>query len=566
MYFTLAESADAGHKTVSFATLANARLVSREWRDAVDSLRLLIATPSFLVLNNGQPPRFSMLKFYERMQVERTRQVPFETVSFNLCTRFFSPETEFDNECARVFVSALTNCRAAHISIDLSDQELEVLETPVRTQRVKMLELRKFLWKSVYMGIRHALPGKYGFPSGLRTLRQGLPWEQLTHVHLDCPLSTSDVFFILECGSSTLKVARLATVKDDTGGLDWSDSDTIRLDSLESLTIHSQHALDDLFSRVQFPKLTRLELNIESSLFSPRLSSILNIGHPWQQLSQIELNCPLSISDAYLVFFHGWGNLKQVHLATVVDLEGTTQLQQNPTVTMSSLTSLAIDSRVNLHSLFSRLHMPTLIRLALTLGNVEDCSDLLPVYSQQHNTFASLSNSQGQPLMLDPNLNIPWDQLRYLNISYNCWQDCALSPIVLHCTRLHRLSIASATSCLIIEPVAISSFPAEIELGMGVRCDDILQCIINSYGQLTALKTVHAPSLLAVSMLSTLQIKDLFVVDAITTPLLSELLDNLQRHLITGKFRIKDAERSEVDAIIGVQDAEVEVSLATSCY
>jgi len=415
------------------------------------------------------------------------------------------------------------------------------------------------------MGIRHVLPGRYGFPSGWRTLKQGLPWEQLTHVHLDCPLSTSDVLFILECGSSTLKTARLATVKGSVGGLDWSDADTIRLDSLESLTIHSQRGLDDLFSRVWFPKLTHLELNIESSLFSPRLSSILNVGHYWQQLRQIELNCRLSISDAYLVFSHGWKNLEQIHLATVVDLEGTAQFQHNPTVTMSSLTSLAIDSLVNLHNLFSFLHMPRLVRLALSLGNADDCSDFLPVYSQQHNTSALVFNFQAQPPMLDSNLNIPWDHLRHLDISYNCWQDCVLSPILLHCIRLRRLSIASLTSCLRFDLEATPRFPAEIELGLGVQCDNILQCLANSHDQLTTLKTVHAPSSRGASMLSEARIKDLFVVDAITTSLLSEML-NGQRHLITGRFLIKDAKRSEVDAVIRqVQDVKVEVSLVTSC-
>jgi hypothetical protein len=297
------------------------------------------------------------------------------------------------------------------------------------------------------------------------------------------------------------------------------------------------------------------------------LNSILNVGHPWQQLNQIELNCRLSISDAYLVFSHGWENLEQVRLATVVDSEGTAQLQQNPTtVTMSSLTSLAIDSLVNLHNLFSSLHMPRLVRLALILGDADDYSDFLPVYSQQHNTFASFLNSQAQPAMLDSNLNIPWNQLRHLNISYNCWQDCALSPILLLCIRLHRLSIASLTSCLRFDLEATSHLPAEIELGLGVQCDDILGCLVNSHGKLTALKTVHAPSPRGVSILSTVRIYDLFVVDAITTSLLSEMLDGLQRHLITGKFLIKDAERSEVDAVLGrVRDVKVEVSLATSC-
>jgi len=294
------------------------------------------------------------------------------------------------------------------------------------------------------------------------------------------------------------------------------------------------------------------------------LNSILNVGHPWQQLRQVELNCRLSVSDAYLVFSHGWKTLEQVHLATVVDLEGTAQLQHNPTVAVSSLTSLEINSLVNLHSLFSVLHMPRLVRLALILGNADDCSDFFPVCSQQH--IASFLNSHAQPPMLDSNLNIPWDQLRHLDISYNCWQVCALSPILLHCIRLRRLSIASLTSSIRFDSEATLRFPPEIELGLGVQCDAILQCLADSHDKFTVLKTVHAPSSWGVSMLSKARIKDLFVVDAITTSLLSQMLNGLQRHLITGKFLIKDAERSEVDAVIRqVQDAKIEVSLVTSC-
>lgn len=528
MRFLLAESADAGHKTLSSATLTSFRLVSKEWNRAVDDLqwKSLIATPSFLVLNNGQRP---LSKFYERMRIKVPPRNSFETVSFNLCTRFISSETKVDEDCAKLFTSVLTSCRSAHIAVDLLGQELDVHDrNHGEVQQVEVIELRNFSWTSPCMGIRHVIPEKYGFPSGWQTLKQGLPWAQLTHVDLNCPLSIGDVYFILQSGSSNLLVARLATVKD---AANLGCSVVIKLDSLEFLTIHSQLALDDLLSLVEFPKLICLELNIDSRLFSTRLGSILDKGHPWQQLYQIELTSPLSISDVYLVFSHGRTNLKHVHLATI---EETAQIQQNSFVEMSSLLSLTIQSLVSLQSLFSRLLLPSLKRLALTLDDADDVSDL--------------SSLQTQPPMLDSNLNVPWNQLLDLNITYNCIQECAMTPILLKCGGLKRISMSSSTSRLRFDPN--TGFPAEIELGLGVRCEDILDVLTRECQQLTSLKTVLAPSLQAITVMGTrVQLAHLHIVDAITIPVLSKALSLPQ--LITGKFRVREAKKSELDVIIG---------------
>jgi len=91
------------------------------------------------------------------------------------------------------------------------------------------------------MDIRHHLPEQYGFP--WQTLKQDLPWASLAHVHLNCPLSVQDAYFVLKSGSNALVEAELGEifVEPKTWNLQvldlWHQGRNATFSHLESLAL-----------------------------------------------------------------------------------------------------------------------------------------------------------------------------------------------------------------------------------------------------------------------------------------------------------------------------------------
>jgi hypothetical protein len=133
------------------------------------------------------------------------RWIPFHsTYAIALLRRWYVLNVQH----AQSLYAALKKCKTARIVIDLTEAELNKM-SPQR-QLYQPIPLRDFSWTSEHMGIRHILPEVYQFP--WLTLWQDLPWQQLTHVDLDCPLSLWDAHHILAHGTN-LTDARLATLK-----------------------------------------------------------------------------------------------------------------------------------------------------------------------------------------------------------------------------------------------------------------------------------------------------------------------------------------------------------------
>ena len=144
-------------------------------------------------------------------------------------------------------------CRTVRIVIDLTDAHFDEDFTGRTTSSA--IPLRNFSWTSEHMGIRHILPEIYWFP--WLTLRHDMPWQQLTYVDLDCPLSLWDAHHVLAYGTN-ITDARLSTITV----VDNLDQDCLPflhptpVSPLCSFTICSQLDLHVLFSDVELPNLT----------------------------------------------------------------------------------------------------------------------------------------------------------------------------------------------------------------------------------------------------------------------------------------------------------------------
>jgi hypothetical protein len=105
-----------------------------------------------------------------------------------------------DNDLLTDFVSALPNCRQARVEVQgqLSGVFLSTVPPPSRIHR--------FSWISATLGVRHPIPLD-NFP--WRILVDDLPWAQLTHLSLDCPLSDKDAFLRRRLRSAGLRCFHL---------------------------------------------------------------------------------------------------------------------------------------------------------------------------------------------------------------------------------------------------------------------------------------------------------------------------------------------------------------------
>jgi len=282
-------------ETASPLVLGCLLLVCQHWKAIVDKHcrgRFLTATPGFLVQDRGEEPPAWSRRFDAWCKIRDTGSV-LDIVSFYLCNRFASSWYTLNVEHARIFTRALKKCKTARLVVDLIETELNkdifaettLPETP----------LRDFSWTSQHMGIRHILPKVYWFP--WLTLWQGLPWQQLTHVDLNCPLSLWDAHYVLAHGTN-LTNARLATLKlannFDQDGLPHFYPASAPF--LRSLTIHSQLNLHMLFSNLELPKLTYFSLSVvhpHSPLALVLQDSIpnleLSLNVPWAQIEELDI-------------------------------------------------------------------------------------------------------------------------------------------------------------------------------------------------------------------------------------------------------------------------------------
>jgi hypothetical protein len=204
-------------------------------------------------------------------------------VSFQIDTRNL---VFLDLDLLNDFVGALPNCRQARVEI----QGPAVGSLPITASIVAPSRIHSFSWISATLGIRDRIPLD-NFP--WKILVDDLPWSQLTHLSLDCPLSDLDAFDILSRGPTTFESVSLKLTQL-TMGTDMNKNplgDPVALPSLRSLTIDTHVPVRDLLSKLSLSALENLDLKSHISTEeedSPLLNQHLNI--PWSQLRSLSLS------------------------------------------------------------------------------------------------------------------------------------------------------------------------------------------------------------------------------------------------------------------------------------
>ena len=194
-------------------------------------------------------------------------------VSFQIDTRY-----PLDMDLVEDFVGALLNCRQARVEI----QGPAVGTSRITTSTVLPSHIHSFSWISATLGVRDRIPVDK-FP--WRILVNDLPWAQLAHLSLDCPLSDLDAFDILSKCSTKLETVslKLTNMNQDLSG------NPVDLPSLRSLTIDTHFPIRGLLLKLSLSALENLDLKSRVSLEdSPLLNEHLNLL--WSQLRSLSLS------------------------------------------------------------------------------------------------------------------------------------------------------------------------------------------------------------------------------------------------------------------------------------
>jgi hypothetical protein len=141
------------------------------------------------------------------------------------------------------------------------------------------------------LGIRDTLPQQFDFP--WHSLRQELPWSQLTDITLDCVLSYDDALAVL---SAAVNVERAELGRLSSTGLGSSAMVNI-ISTLHTLKINTSIDLRPLFSRLDLPALEDLQLTVyRDSISNAPKNHILNpsLNVRWHCLKRLSLQSDLT--------------------------------------------------------------------------------------------------------------------------------------------------------------------------------------------------------------------------------------------------------------------------------
>ena len=194
-----------------------------------------------------------------------------------------------DQNLAKFFVSTLLNCVRAEITIDhflastnpLSSSDAHGIRS------LPTIPLRQFSFSSIDLGIRDTLPQQFNFP--WHSLRQDLPWSQLTDITLDCVLSYDDALAVL---SAAVNVGTVALGRLSLTGFGSSAMFDITSTNLHTLKINTSIDLRPLFERLDLPVLEDLQLVVyQTSISNAPRNHILNpsLNVRWHCLKRLSL-------------------------------------------------------------------------------------------------------------------------------------------------------------------------------------------------------------------------------------------------------------------------------------
>jgi len=194
-----------------------------------------------------------------------------------------------DQNLAKFFVSALSDCVRAEITINhfpASTNPFSASDAH-ETRSLPAIPLREFSFSSMDLGIHDTLTEQFDFP--WHSLRQDLPWWQLTDITLDCVLSYDDALAVL---SAAVNVGRAELGRLSSMGLGTSAMCNIISTTLHTLQINTSIDLRPLFSRLDLPALEDLQLAVyQGSIPNAPQNHILNpnLNLPWHCLKRLSL-------------------------------------------------------------------------------------------------------------------------------------------------------------------------------------------------------------------------------------------------------------------------------------
>ena len=289
-------------------TLVHVRGVCRRWREIAERLiweamKSLVASPRLFDTPSDDFPRnfpheiqLWLEQSFARL-VEGGKRNPHRRsdsgTNLRLVAFHFDERYHPDQKLAKFFVSALLNCVGADITINNFPASTNSSSSSDAhgIRSLPAIPLRQFSFSSMDLGIRDTLPQQFNFP--WHSLRQELPWSQLSDITLDCVLSYDDALVVL---STAVNVKRA-----DLGRLSSTDlgsSGTVDIIStLHTLKINTSIDLRPLFSRLDLPALEDLQLAVyRDSISNPPKNHILNpsLNVRWHCLKKLSLQSDLT--------------------------------------------------------------------------------------------------------------------------------------------------------------------------------------------------------------------------------------------------------------------------------
>ena len=279
-------------------TLVQVRGVCRSWRAIAERLiweemKSLVASPRLFNSPSDDFPRDFPREIQLWLEQSFARLVEGRT-ELQLVTFHFDEWYHPDQNLAKFFVSALSNCVRAEITID----HFPASTNPFSSSDVHgirslpAIPLRQFSFSSMDLGIRDTLPQQFDFP--WHSLRQELPWSQLTDITLDCVLSYDDALVVL---LAAVNVERADLGRLSLTGLGSSAMFNIISTTLHTLKINTSIDLRPLFARLDLPALEDLQLAVyRSSISNAPQNHILNpsLNVRWHCLKRLSLQSDLT--------------------------------------------------------------------------------------------------------------------------------------------------------------------------------------------------------------------------------------------------------------------------------
>ena len=279
-------------------TLVQVRGVCRSWREIAERLiwegmKSLVASPKLFNSPSDDFPRDFPHEIQLWLEKSFVRLVEGRT-KLQLVTFHFDEWYHPDQNLAKFFVSALSHCVRAEITIDHFPASTNPFSSTNAhgIRSLPVIPLRQFSFSSMDLGIRDTLPQQFDFP--WHSLRQELPWSQLTDITLDCVLSYDDTLVVL---LAAVNVERAELGRLSSTGLGSSAMGNIISTPLHTLKINTSIDLRPLFARLDLPALEDLRLTVyRDSIPNAPPNHILtpNLNVRWHCLKRLSLQSDLT--------------------------------------------------------------------------------------------------------------------------------------------------------------------------------------------------------------------------------------------------------------------------------